>query len=309
MPLYQTATCPTCREYNDNRSRRSPSQDPYGTSPWHAQCNSCRAAARRSRTSRVPRVPATRLGLQRRFGVEIECNVAGGRSGATATRIINALPQGWRLKSDGSLGSRGVEVVSPPLQGEDGMSQLRQVCELLRQNGAEVDRTCGLHVHHDVSDVGATGLVRFAKSWTRNSGLLNWLVSPSRRSNSYCRQLDDRELRTLQTWANRYPNAAGRSSQAYVNVSRYRAVNAVAYAKFGTVEVRSHQGTLSFRKMEAWVLLGQSMLDTLAAPGPAEVREHSTLRSLFNALSLDEDTAAYFLGRALQFNAPATEVA
>jgi len=67
--------------------------------------------------------------------------------------------------------------------------------------------------------------------------------------------------------------------------------------------VRTHQGTLSFRKIEAWVLLGQGMLDAVAVQGAA-VMNRSTLQDFFAAIELDEDASAYLLGRAVQFGAP-----
>jgi hypothetical protein len=42
---------------------------------------------------------------------------------------------------------------------------------------------------------------------------------------------------------------------------RYRTVNVTAYPKYGSIEFRQHQGTLSYAKMLRWVKLGQSIVE------------------------------------------------
>lgn len=271
----------------------------------HTLCVTCeraRAAARRQNTTAAPRVTAgTPLGNRRKFGVEIECNLSGGTDGVAARRLRELLPTSWRVKGDGSLnGNTGIEVVGPPLTGEDGLAQLRTVCDALATVGATVDRRCGLHVHHDVRDIGREGLVHFTRSWAANQNLLDWLVSPSRRSAAapyYCRSWTEDQLRSL------------RPDRLTIG-ERYKTVNLHSFSKFGTVEIRQHQGSLSFRKIEAWIKIAQAMLDAVAASGRA-LGAHGSLRELFTALgtSLDEDAAAFLMGRALQFGAPGTTVA
>lgn len=272
----------------------------------HTLCTTCErnraASRRRDNASRPPAITGSTgspLGITRKFGVEIECNIPGGYHGATADRLRALLPTGWRVKSDGSLNSSGVELVGPPLRGEDGFTQLRTVCEALATVGATVDRRCGLHVHHEVQDIGRDGLVHFVRSWSANQSLLDWLVSPSRRSAAqpyYCRSWSDTELRGL-------------SATRLTPANRYKTVNTQSFSKYGTVEIRQHQGTLSYRKIEAWIKLAQGILDTVAGRGRA-FGTSGSLALLFSALGnrLDEDTAAYLLGRAMQFGAPASDI-
>ena len=99
-----------------------------------------------------------------RFGIEVECYLpCGTRSAAThvgAGLQINWAPRGWGGKRDGSLvsyyaGYTPVEVVSPILAGEDGLTQVYAVISLIHEMHGIVDDTCGLHVHVD-----ATGMSR-----------------------------------------------------------------------------------------------------------------------------------------------------
>lgn len=294
-------SCTNCHRHGEeHRVIRSRDRGEY----FLSLCRSCerdRNTARptRTRSPRIPRLTAQRLGAARKFGVEIECNISGGRYGVAARRIEQLLPTNWRLKSDGSLGSDGCEVVGPPLSGDTGLDQLRQVLALLVDNGATVDQRCGLHVHHDVRDIGREGLPRFIRTWAANQDLIDWLVSPSRRQgrNSYCGRWSGSELSGLSHFAN-----TGRT-----NVTRYKTANVQSFSKYGTVEIRQHQGTLSFRKIEAWIKLTQAMLDTAAESQQAQPRSIH-LRNLLERNQVEEDTAAFLLGRAMQFQAPARDL-
>jgi Putative amidoligase enzyme len=307
VPLNQAyGFCPNCSQWT---SDRNPRRRRDGTYFYRTSCRACdnrMSAEQRRRRQAAPRVPATRLGVERKFGVEIECNIPGGLHGGAAEELNATLPVGWRLKYDGSLGNRGVEVVSPPMRGADGFEQLRTACQAIKDVGGTVDSSCGLHVHHEIADVGAAGLARFVVTWQRHQNLLDWLVSPSRRSearNTYCEGIENSEAAAMENWARRVANDGDARHRSPAIASRYKAVNVWAYPRFGTVEVRTHQGTLSFRKIEAWVLLGQGMLDAVAVQGAA-VMNRSTLQDFFAAIELDEDASAYLLGRAVQFGAP-----
>src|SRR5438874_2067235 len=96
-----------------------------------------------------------------RFGIELECYLPGDRAfergSYTSGRQIPDMPRGWVSKTDGSLGTEGyhevgVEVVSPVLRGERGLTEVAYAVEvLLGPLGARVDGTTGLHVHVDAS--------------------------------------------------------------------------------------------------------------------------------------------------------------
>lgn len=237
------------------------------------------------------------LGLSRRFGVEIEFF---GVARHTVQRAIDtgAIPTGWKVKNDISVTGAGLELVSPPLSGEQGLASVRTTCDWLASVDAKVDRSCGLHVHHEARDLGAAGIARVARVYSDHQDLLNWLVSPSRRGGSqYARPLTNSDVE--------YIERSARGS--YLSApSRYLAVNVQSFGRHGTVEIRQHQGTLSFRKIEAWVRLGQGICD--AAAQSTAVSE-TGLRGLFAKLDLDEDAASFLLGRAIQFGAPTTTVA
>ena len=62
------------------------------------------------------------------------------------------LPEAVGITHDGSLGSKGVELQTPKLNGIKGDKLLKQVCSHLNKNDFSVDKTCGLHIHLDTED-------------------------------------------------------------------------------------------------------------------------------------------------------------
>lgn len=167
---------------------------------------------------------------------EIECFV--GRDSVQALK--ESLPLAVQMVSDGSLSSAD----SPRTRDMEGIelripcsvtdySRLFHVCRLLNLHGAKVNKTCGLHVHFDMRDLSP--LKRYSDIKAEGSRLHSviatvgrYLVPPSRLNNRYC-ALTPPSLR-----------------------DRYRAVNAEATSKHGTLEVRLHSGTVEADKARLW---------------------------------------------------------
>lgn len=167
---------------------------------------------------------------------EVECFVPRN----SVQPLKEALPLAVQIVSDGSLSSGD----SPRTRNMEGIelripcsitdySRLFHACRLLSLHGAEVNRTCGLHVHFDVRDLSP--LKRYADVKAEGARLHSviaavgrYLVPPSRLNNRYC-ALTPPSLR-----------------------DRYRAVNAEATGKHGTLEVRLHSGTVEGDKARLW---------------------------------------------------------
>lgn len=233
----------------------------------------------------------------RRFGVEIEF------TGTTRQRVMDQLAlmetnvraevqrynhhviSQWKLITDVSVTSaagegNGLEAVSPILQGEDGFKQVADMMAAITAAGGKVDRTCGLHVHHDANDMAPEAVARLVELYSLNQGVIDQLVSPSRRAstnNRWCRGLGASETVSIMDAV----KTGNRNAVSGGRFDRYRTLNITAYAKYGTVEFRQHQGTLNARKLTAWAKLGQAMADAMvtatgAAPRFTSVTEMVT---------------------------------
>lgn len=201
----------------------------------------------------------------------------------------------WNVRGDGSIAGHGYEVCSPPLQGEDGFEQLRRACRALLAIGGKPDRSCGLHVHHDLEGVPVAAIKRFVRTWANSQHLIDGLVAPSRRDDatSYCTRLTSDDLYRIES-------SPDLMHVSYV--SRYKTVNIASYPRHGTVEVRQHQGTCDYEKIRTWVLMGQAMLKDaclVEEPRPAA----TCVKDLLDRLGglIDATAKTFCLGRALEF--------
>lgn len=207
--------------------------------------------------------------FERTYGVEIECIApAGVTMHATAQAITAAgvscqamgynhriMPGVWKIVSDASVnsmgpGGSGMEIVSPPLSGEEGLRQIELVSRHLMSAGFTVNRTCGLHVHVDASRMSVATMRRLAILYAEGEGIIDSVMAPSRRANNnvYCRSIASASRHAI----NGAANAAGLAS-AIANGGRYGKVNFAAYFRYRTVEFRQHGGTVDYTKINAWV--------------------------------------------------------
>lgn len=214
------------------------------------------SAPRRARTGRA-------------FGVEIE--LTGPSSGliqqALEAHGINVNNRGtyggtnggsWELKHDGSVSGHALELASPKLRGEAGMRELETVCTALAEVGATVDRTCGLHVHHDARGLTAEQIKRQVLAFVERQGIIRRMVAPSRRpggSNTYAPEWGESHIATLR----RFDTGRFTNLRDIAYVGPRGCINLQSYARHGSVEIRYHGGTTSFRKMSAWIRFGQAL--------------------------------------------------
>lgn len=84
------------------------------------------------------------------YSAEIECNY--NKSG-DIMKLANKIPRAVGIETDGSLGNRGIEVVTPPLSGVAGDKLMRDIGQAMKELKFNIDRQCGLHLHIDMSDI------------------------------------------------------------------------------------------------------------------------------------------------------------
>ena len=114
--------------------------------------------------------------FNRNFGVEIEAfnidlttlknklNAAGIQTefeGYTH-RTMNH----WKVVTDSSLrGNNTFELVSPILNGQEGINQLQKVCRVLKSLNAKINKSCGLHIHFDARDLELSAWKKLHKNY------------------------------------------------------------------------------------------------------------------------------------------------
>lgn len=206
----------------------------------------------------------------RQFGVEIEFRGDRYTVAQELTRLgikcavedYNHNTRGyWKLITDASA---EYEIVSPILKGRDGLEQLKKVCEALNTAGATVDKSCGVHVHHDVNDYDITAMKNLFATYAKFEEVIDTFVPQSRRkdNNRYCRSIATITCNLgLHCALHALKKVKTMRELEYLMDDRYCKLNFRSYLKYGTIEFRQHNGTTNYEKMYNWILLTQHMVD------------------------------------------------
>lgn len=198
----------------------------------------------------------------RRFGIEIE--FVGADSYRVANAIndagINCQVEGWnhvtrahwKITTDSSLrhssGYTG-ELVSPILKGQAGFEQLRKVVEVLNSiPELTVNRSCGLHIHLDATDLSANECKTIFERYAEYETQIDLVMPRSRRG-------DARWCAGLARHKSSVKNSRDRSQLVYAmgNNAKFHKVNLTNLTGRNSIEFRQHSGTTDFRKISNWL--------------------------------------------------------
>lgn len=216
--------------------------------------------------------------MSRLMGIEIEFIKNGANVNATelAQAInmagVSCFAEGynhnrsnhWKIVSDASVrnnqGNHGAELVSPPLTATEMKAQLEIVCRVLNQMGMSVNKTCGIHIHHDARDFDINVFKNLYAMYIRFETALDTLLPESRRAdnNQYCRGFHNNQASLF----NSIRQARNVNDILNLFGSRYMKLNIQSYQRHGTVEFRQHSGSIDFTKIWNWAVLTSSMIQT-----------------------------------------------
>lgn len=183
----------------------------------------------------------------------------------------HAVMNSWKLVTDASvtstgtgLSGKGLELVSPPLKASEMESQLKTISKVFKEIGAKVDKSCGIHVHHEIDDLNLDNIKNIYALYTKHQVFINELMPQSRRQKAtsphtfggYCQNLSQAELEGVQSAA----SIEEINNVFDVGYRRYRVINFKSYLKYGTIEFRQHSGSTEFEKIWNWVLITQALV-------------------------------------------------
>lgn len=196
----------------------------------------------------------------RHVGCEIECYVD--------TKHKMELPIEWvvGVKHDGSLSSEDlgspIELVTQPLYGSREKA-IKHICKELSKNTAEVDSTCGGHVHVDAEDLKLAREPR--RELVRDlfriyEGAFYAITVPSRIRSTYCSPVDHR----------------------HTYDSRYRSLNFMSVDKYNTLEFRCFGGSVEPQKWLDRIELCQGFVNLAAGVMSGRKSQDKRLSEIFN---------------------------
>jgi hypothetical protein len=205
-------------------------------------------------------LPVLDYTFNRRFGIEIEaynCRMdvlvdALREEGiqVSAENYNHTTRNHWKLVTDSSLsGNNTFELVSPVLEGQNGLKELKKVCWVLDACGVKVNASCGLHIHFDAANFSLQTWKNIAISYKHIESVIDKFMPESRRNNNYCRSLRNITEQKI----NNAQNINDLQQVAFEN-TRYFKVNPQSYSRHKTIEFRQHAGSINYDKISNWVL-------------------------------------------------------
>lgn len=210
---------------------------------------------------------------QRRFGVEIETSRCDNHEPLRNLSSFNCV-------RDGSVD--GLEFVSVPMKGDNGLAEVDKLCEYARENNWQINSACGLHVHLDATDLSNDELFKVAWAYLLTYDLWSCFLPVSRKNNYYCAKHffapSSLELyNDFETWV-----------RDEVQGERYCWINFSSYLRHGTIELRNHTASLNGSKINNWIRAHLRFIDTVKDMTMDEILEKfngTTLTEQFEAVA------------------------
>lgn len=199
-------------------------------------------------------------------GIEFEFTSEVLRPVLAAKLLSSGLVGCCELKKDGSLRPQGKEVgyeIAILLKEAGYKKYLRKLCRIFHEINAKTDdRRCGLHVHVDVrrreKDVVFNNLVACQH-------LMFQMVPKARRNGEFSMKVHSRKFPTKFTGKRQ---------------DRYMSINAAAFYRHQTLEIRMLEGTTDFATVSNWVDLLVKITNH-KEPVKSSVRTMTGLRKTF----------------------------
>jgi len=215
-------------------------------------------------------------------GIELEFISKFDRP-ALANKLFEAsLAQYVTLRDDGSLRGSATHPFTHELcilVEQDQLAVVKEICRVLSEADTSVNTSCGMHVHVDMRNRDVK------KAFSNYVSLQETLyrMCPSSRKygppdggRHYCKPIRGRKFR--------------------IRDDRYFGINAAAYNKFSTLELRMHAGTLDAEKIINWVNLLVAIADA-----PAIARSPRSMAGIQRSIGIDKDLSKYIQTRIDKF--------
>lgn len=200
---------------------------------------------------------------------------------------------GGSIVYDGSLPYTGFEIRTAPAAGDVFCRQIRELCQQLRFGNAEVDKSCGFHVHIDARDFSWWEIRRLILIYAKIEDALFECVTKSRRNSEFCERCGTRWLQALSKVKHNpkqaiiisnYPeifdykhkqrkNEIERVRRSNRHETRYRALNIHSWMMRKTIECRLAAGTANPDKIIPWASLWANLLDEAVRNSEAQINQ------------------------------------
>lgn len=160
----------------------------------------------------------------------------------------------YKCVRDGSIeGNDTLECVSPILNEHGGLESLAKMCKALKESGAKVNKSCGLHVHIGAKSLTDAQYINVFNNYKMLEDVIDTFMANSRRGRNshWCDTLKNHE----------FSHCITKEDVRSELRNRYHKVNAYAYSRHQTIEFRQHAGSINFEKISNWVMFVAKLVE------------------------------------------------
>lgn len=226
----------------------------------------------------------------------------------------------WRVTSDSSVSLHGNELVSPVLRvtKKPHFTLIKTAASTLKDAGGDVDKTCGLHVHHSAQNMTPLLVAELVTHYALFQMAIDSILPKSRRV--LVRGTDTFNVKLPDTSSMnailRNPSTTMEAIKQGVRglPPRHSVVNLTALAAHNTIEFRQHSGSLNATKISNWVKFTRLFMDIGKKKSAVElVRDHSfdivatkeqfkDIVKVLEYLGADDELTEYYIARRDTFS-------
>ncbi len=234
---------------------------------------------------------------KRYCGIEIECRNKDRDKNCFIRKELKDLK--FSQTKDPSINYGGIEFISRPMNGDSLFNSVDQFCNALHKKDYFVDRSCGLHIHLEIPRK-LEYLKKLYLFYEKFEPYIFKMVPKSRQSTSFCMKFDKVyphketiifEIDSLQKFKSmiyetKDPISIKYQTSKKYGDKRYCWTNFHSIFYRGTLEIRSHSGTTSAKKIKNWLELHLTILNYLNKVDLQTINDlrssKKTFLSLFN---------------------------
>lgn len=209
-----------------------------------------------------------------KFGVEMELlvpdlvNIRRHLKEAGINIVIpdstHEVVNGWKLVRDSSIresrGYTGYELVSPP---SSDFKELEIICKILKEHGVKTNKSCGLHVHHDIHELKRQQIIRIYEFYNKYERLIDLMHHQSRDCNHFCQSIGliINIVRDCETKEDLLKKIAGKGISTYYASCRYYKINLRSFLYYGTIEFRHAGSSIDFNEIKDWIIFTHKIVE------------------------------------------------
>lgn len=229
------------------------------------------------------------------IGIELE-TISTGKPVKTCSESVT---YNVGAKSDGSIRGLGTEWITTPTNNNNTYEVVKELCSYLNTNGFVANDSCGFHLHIGSNkEFTKDNLYKIYLTYNIFKNALLKTVHPSRENNTYCKT-NLFSLSTTKMLLNEWcPENDVKYSVLAREFTRYSFVNFASLAKYGTIEIRVHEGTTDFNSVINWVRINTQLVRFAISKSFEELLNYTGSSKEFKSdILIFEDLINYYEGR------------